>query len=168
MKSQPSFGKTRATITQHFAGTSLLVGLVEGDSRVEVLGYITPPAAALLTVALLLVMSWKPLHESVRRAVRDLLIDVSKRVDWDDQNLDYPQTRQLIPKRKRHPALRKGLQGLCMYVLGHELSSDYRAPRCGKVVYRCRWCDAKLDPDPYFGRWLRAQAMDQDPPMSWT
>jgi hypothetical protein len=145
---------------QQFAGTVSLVGLVEGDSRVEVLGYVTPAAAALLTAALLLIASWKPLHESVRRAVREVLIDFSKRVDWDDQNLDYPQTRKLIPKRKRHPAVRKGVQGLCMYVLGHELSSDYRAAKIGRVMYRCRWCDAKLDPDPYFGRWLRAQAME--------
>jgi hypothetical protein len=94
----------------------------------------------------------------VANAIRDALISYSKRRDWGDRNLDYPQTRQFMPKK---PGTRALLQGLCVYALGHELSSDYVVRRRMKVKYRCRWCDAKLDREWHFGRWLRVQALER-------
>ena len=125
--------------------------------------YVPPLAACLVAGGVVLMVLWRPLHTAIRAWVRSLLIEFILRADWDDGNLQYPQTRQFVPGRKRQPFRRRVLQALCMYTLGHELSSDYLSPRKGKVLYRCRWCDAKLDPDPYFGRWLRARALETDP-----
>ncbi|MBM3270220.1 MAG: hypothetical protein FJZ01_21510 [Candidatus Sericytochromatia bacterium] len=94
----------------------------------------------------------------VANAIRDALIAHSRRVDRRERNQRYPQTRQMVRGRKGARAV---FQGLCMYALGHELSSDYLESRKAKVAYRCRWCDATLDRERHFGRWLRVQAVER-------
>ncbi len=97
----------------------------------------------------------------VANAIRDVLIAYSKQADWDERNLEYPQTRHFVPDRGKRPGARRALQGLCMYALGHELSSDYIASKNARVTYRCRWCDKTLDREQHFGRWLRVQALER-------
>lgn len=55
---------------------------------------------------------------------------------------DYPQLWYYMPRSKKHPHIRKAIQWLCGFILGHEFSKTEWGYGGGDRADRwCRWCD---------------------------